>query len=298
MSTGEAVEDMAQAFASILMLNGAHRVLAGIKENLSAVQDGLFTDELNALKDLLGILYEAQYLKPLLEDRAKMFADHPLLEPAGSAFISNVLLNTHQLNWADVISVSNLVGQIRGKKIPLKLREVPAYNFADRFSYSNALDRAASEKRDAVDHYHEFTRSFDFEHVLKRAIKRIEKQGAGLETFAFESTKLEHVERLRPSYEVRTLLEQSGVRVLEESGGTPYEEVTTKSEKTTLRSFLRSDQLAEEEKPQVPRKPRTGYYRAFVLYRPDPYRFAYSVWARYGGVGEGRALMENLASSL
>jgi hypothetical protein len=77
----------------------------------------------------------------------------------------------------------------------------------------------------------------------------------------------------------------------------PYQQVVTRLERTTLRSFQREDQLEESEERETS-KPRTGFFRAAVICRPGAYLPCYELWNRYGGIKDGWERLETLTSSL
>ena len=299
LGTKDAVEDMYQTFGHSPVLQEARGILGAILNDLRSVQDGLYSVEIRALRDLLGIFYEVLQRPARLNERAEAFADHPLLSAAEQQLVSSVLSNVQQLIWSDFVNVSQLVGNISGKKVPIRLKEVVAFDHPDRISYLTAVEANARAKRDAINQRHDFLPVHQFQPTLTKAINQLIKKGGGLDTFAFESSKLEALERLQLSSSTKALLDRTGVKYLEMFGGTPYEEVTTQTERTTVRSMLQAGQLEEDEgNRREPPKPRSGYYRGFVLYLPDRYYVAYEVWARHGGPGTGRKLIENLASSL
>jgi hypothetical protein len=102
---------------------------------------------------------------------------------------------------------------------------------------------------------------------------------------------------LKPNFASEMALKRAGATLYLHPASKPYEQVVTRLERTTLRSFQREGQLEETDEQEAP-KPRKGYFRAAVIYRPDPYLPCYALWHRYGGIKDGRERLETLTSSL
>lgn len=298
VGTKDAVEDMYQAFGHVPILQEARRILEAILNDLRSVQDGLYSVEIRALRDLLGVFYEVLQQPGRVNARAKAFVDHPLLSSAEQQFVSSVLSDMQQLLWSDFVTASQLINNISGKRLSVRLKEIVAFNYSDRISYLAAVDASVRTNRDAINQRHTFLPVHQFQPTITETINQLVKAGGGLKTFAFESSKLEALERLQLSNSMKALLDRTGVKYLEMFGGTPYEEVTTQTERISVRSMLQEGQLEEENSQHSTPKPRSGYYRGFVLCLPDKYYGAYAVWARHGGPDTGRKFLENLTSSL
>lgn len=297
-STGEAVKDMYNYFGEVPLLRQAQTVIGEMLANLRGVQDGGYSAEVGALRDLLGVLYEAANDPKRLQDRAVALKHHPLLEPQQKMMATQVLENVDRLLWRDFVDVSQLLGSIAGKRLSLRLKEVPVYEFENRLAYAEAVAAHARTRRDAIDDRHNFVPSEQFHRTITKGIEELAARKGGITTFAFDNSRLEPLERLSLNHEAKFLLKRTGVKVLEAYGASPYQQVVTRSEKTTLRSMFRESQLEEEtEQRQTSSKPRSGYYRGFVLFLPDVCLPTYEVWARYGGSEVGRKNLESLVSS-
>ena len=245
-----------------------------------------------ALQNLVGILYETQFKPAVLGDRIAAATYHPLLGPYARANAERVL-RLKNATWAQLKNYTETLGSVARKPIPIRIKQVPVYNFGDEGDYQKALEAHANARLAALD-----ARDRTY-HADEYYQKVREKAGALKDTpgyceCVFESPSFSSLERLQLPASVERAL--GGVVYLISPTHTSYIHYHVTRKFTSAAAMQRADQ--HEDSDDDIREPQERFYRSVILYHPDPYLPCYVKWQKYGGVKNGREHLEDLTREL
>lgn len=294
-STREAVEDMFQKFFLLssrkALFMGAVAALRRILDDLAHIND--YRPDVTALQNLVGILFEAQLKPYVLADRIVAATHHPLLGPHERANAGRVL-RFEDVTWPQLRNFTETFRAVANKSIPIKIKQVPIYNFGEFDDYLIELKAHADTRLAALDADDKTYRPDEYYQKVRDKAAAL-KATPGYCELVFESSSLSSLERLQlPSSIEKTLGDVVYLISPSPKSYIRYHHISRKF--NSAAAMQRAAQ--QDDKDENTREPEKRYYRSVILYRPDPYLPCYAKWQKYGGVKNGREHLEDLTREL
>lgn len=294
-TTKAAVIDMHEYFSRVPMLHHATKVIRDILDNVTQVQQGIFADEIDALLDFLGILFEVQNNRELLEDRRIAFGSHPRFTVSQQKLAERVLGNPEKLEWRDILLLSQAIKSIRSKKIKLLTKEAPPYNYPTAETYHQGLHERCQQIKDNVTHRDGLTPVSLFHKTIREAIEGLTKQGGGVSRFAFESTSSSSLDNLKPNHAISAPLKKKQGDLIVAEYFREYRHVESRRA-TSLSASQREGQLEDSARRSDEPIIHEGFYKTAVVFVPEEYLPCHQIWHKHGGLDNARRALEDLTS--
>lgn len=298
VGTVEAVEHMYDRLKGYEQFSELAPVVRKILRNLPKVQAGGFVNELRALQNFLGIIYDSQKEPGFLEDRATSFADHPKLRAEERELAVRVLSNTNRIQWHELLKLSEAVGDLTRKPWKPLTPEAPADQYASAEEYMEALNVRAKDTLIRITKNTDLIPVRTLTQTIEEKIKALTQRGGGSYEFAIESSSVEELLKAKLNFRLTKELEKSQITFLLAEGAEHYEKLPTGLRGPSRAAMLKEGQ--EEPSPRTPQQPktRTGYFRGAILYKPETYRTFHSIWNKHGGMANARPRLEDFTSNL
>lgn len=295
-TTKAVVEDMHEFFKKVPALTQATGVLRTILHNLAEVQQGIYTDEIEALIDLLGILFESGSNAELLNDRQKALGSHPLLDASQQQTVQKVLGNTNNIIWSDLLQLSKTVRSIRNRTLSTRTPEAPPHQFPSPEAYWQGLRTRCNRLANEMTERDGMVPARLYPRTLREAVDELTKKKGGVTTFAFESKSGPDLDDLVPSHAILTSLSKKSGGISQADFFRSYRHVESRQPQS-LRGMQRESQMDETSEHKEPIV-REGFYRGVVAFLPEPYLPFHQILHKHGEFAEARKKLEDFTSSL
>lgn len=304
-TTREAAEHMRDAFQRAKeqpqLFHPAAEALKRILVDLAYINS--YKTDIYTLINLLSLLHERQRYPELLKDRGIATAHHPLLNE-GEQDNAHLILSWRDVTWKRLRQLGIDLERIRRKPLPLRVKQLPVYQYPDEAAYHHALQKYATQRLTELTEQDKPYRADLFQDVVRKALDNLKRAKSGFVELVFESYSDRTVDRLNLWRTLDVTVKSIGATCLR-SDPTSYIEYPKRREYTNADAIFRASQQEDAENegegvtevtPEPDPEPRTVFYRNFVFYVPDFYSKTYEVWSRYGGYEDGRTRFENLLS--
>lgn len=264
-TTREAVEDMHHwlsflANQNIKPFKEAADAVGRISGDLAHIND--YRTDVNSLRNLIAIAYENTLKKDVLNDRIVSLVYHPLLNPYERREAEKVL-RAENVAWHQVRALSETLGAIHGKNVPVKIRRVPAWNFASQVEYHEALRVYADERLQNLDYSDRTHDAHKFLDVMRQTIQKLRSNG-GFHELVFESSTFTNVKHLVLYTPLLRFIEAAGGVYLMAAEPTSYlRYATTSATYHSASAMMRAEQQDEGRDDDRPdRKPSRSAERS------------------------------------
>lgn len=298
VGTVEAVEHMYGRLKGHKLFSEITPIVRTILDNLPKVQAGGYTDQLQALQNLLGIIYEQQADPEFLEDRAAAFSDHPKLQSDIRELAGEVLRNTNRIQWTPLLKLSKGIAGLTRKPYKPLTPEAPADAYASAHEYSKALETRMKEKLIRMTKNDELIPLIALKQTVQERIKTLIQRGGGTFGFAIENANVDDLLNVKLNFRLTKELERNEVVFILADGAKPYERIRSGLRGPSRQAMLREGQEEPSDKASQQPKTRTGYFRGAIMYKAETYRTCHAIWNKYGGMTIARRRLEDLTSNL
>ena len=262
----------------------------------SAVTVGGYDATIDRLIVFLSFQYDHRERPGFLEDRGKVYLDHPHLKgthrtPFQQFFSEPRTLTGSQLT--QLISVGDKLKKQRS--LPLRVEHLKPYNFMSQEAYETRLIELARDLADNASEDVERSPVQAAKGKVEDLIRSIKKGGLVFHAFADQDvSKMAYLEL--PAY-LRALAKEDGGDLYFSDRVHETRPRTVRMDTGSVRSMQRSAQLEDNEEGNKP-EPKPVFYRMIAVWKPDVWHRAYEIWFRYGGMDKGRARLEDLRGIL
>ena len=265
----------------------AQKLLGELAQNSGWVNQGYYEAELLKLRALIALQYDHLYHPTLFEARGKALLGHPKIKGDNRQKVEGFFSSPGDARLGQISGVANLFREAKSYNLRLRNPHVPPYNYPDERSYLTGLCRTMEAEAvgvtDRIERYHKARREL----AIEVRAEDVKGRAQGRSVFALADEDREAIVTYSPPGRlIKTLREQGVFFYL-----SPLTQAYTRSSVS-----LDEDALSRRLRQASDAEPANGYFRGAVVWKPDTYHGAFSVWHRYGGKN-GRTQLEDLWSS-
>ena len=295
--TSEAVQHMHLAFRRtnerLPLYRPAADAIKRILENLAHINS--YRPDVVTLIHILALLHELTRYPNVFRVRGEALRGHPHFdrEQRENAYL---LFATEDVTWARVKRLGEDLQAVRRKPLPVRITAFPAHDFSIEGEYHEALRDYAKQRVTELTEKDEPLPIATFQDRLRADAAHLKKR-SGFVELVFESRDQRRVDREAPRRPLGDSMEANGIFIVR-SDVRSYMKKPRQETYSSIEAMQRANQQLTEGDGTQPQeaKPFEVFYRAFVLWKPDPFYPAYATWNQHGGVSKARERLEDLLS--